>query len=332
MPEGAVQCARRIVVPMLRQHGFIREDVETLATRYQVQTVDCRSLGSYPRALAEVARSDLLFCWFGSHRFLPLAALARALRKPVVIVAGGYDLANVPEIEYGNMRPGLGRLLSKMLFSLADLVLCYSHSAAAEARAAGVRDSKMRVLHLGVRTPRELPTNKSPFVLTVAGIDEATITRKGLLDVARVAKLLPEIEFVLAGTATNPEALARLTSESPPNLKLCGYVPPETLESLFSQAAAYLQPSRHEAFGLSVAEAMSHGCAVIVGDRYSLPEVVGDCGVLVDPQDDAAMCTAVRDALARCRPVPEAAARIKAMFPPEGRARKLLEHVESLIG
>jgi glycosyltransferase involved in cell wall biosynthesis len=263
---------------------------------------------------------------------LPLAFLARALRKPIVIVAGGYDLANVPEIAYGNMRTRVGRLLSRTLFGLADLVLCYSNSAAAEARAAGVDQSKMHVLHLGVRTPEGLPTTKSPFVLTVAGIDEATITRKGLLDVARVAKLLPDVEFVLAGVATNPEALERLTRESPPNLKLCGYVQPEALHSLFSRAAAYLQPSRHEAFGLSVAEAMSHGCAVIVGDRYSLPEVVGDCGILVDPQDDEAICTALRDALARCRPVPEAAARIKDLFPPERRARKLLEHVESLVG
>jgi glycosyltransferase involved in cell wall biosynthesis len=189
----------------------------------------------------------------------------------------------------------------------------------------------MHVLHLGVHTPDQLPTSKEPFVLTVAGIDEATITRKGLLDVARVARLLPDIDFVLAGLATNEQALEQLERESPSNLRICGYVASPDLATLFSRAAAYLQPSRHEAFGLSVAEAMSHGCVVVVGDKYSLPEIVGNCGVLVDPLDDETMCSAIRAALARCEPQPDAAERIRKMFPPQRRADELLKHVASLM-
>jgi glycosyltransferase involved in cell wall biosynthesis len=43
----------------------------------------------------------------------------------------------------------------------------------------------------------------------------------------------------------------------------------------------YVQASRHEGFGLSVAEAMLAGCFPVVSSAGALPEVVGDTGVVL---------------------------------------------------
>jgi len=68
--------------------------------------------------------------------------------------------------------------------------------------------------------------------------------------------------------------------------KAVGYVSTELLSCLYSGAAAYLAPSRHEGFGIPVLEAFRCGCPVICSTGGALPEVVGDCAV-VEPTWDA---------------------------------------------
>ena len=61
--------------------------------------------------------------------------------------------------------------------------------------------------------------------------------------------------------------------------------------------SVYVQASRHEGFGLAVAEAMLAGCVPVVMNVTAMPEVVGDAGVLIDSQDPEAVAAAVRRAL-----------------------------------
>jgi glycosyltransferase involved in cell wall biosynthesis len=74
-----------------------------------------------------------------------------------------------------------------------------------------------------------------------------------------------------------------------------GLVADEDLPAVYGGAAALVQPSLEEGFGLPALEAMACGTPVIAARRGALPEVVGDAGVLVDPEDE----TAVAAALAR---------------------------------
>ncbi len=54
-----------------------------------------------------------------------------------------------------------------------------------------------------------------------------------------------------------------------------------------------LVPSRYEGFGITAAEAMALGIAVIASDAGGLPEVVGDAGIVVPAGDVAAIREAV---------------------------------------
>jgi glycosyltransferase involved in cell wall biosynthesis len=58
-----------------------------------------------------------------------------------------------------------------------------------------------------------------------------------------------------------------------------------------------VQASRHEGFGLAVAEAMLAGCVPVVMNVTAMPEVVGDAGVFIDSQDPGDVARGVGRAL-----------------------------------
>src|SRR5688500_7533861 len=106
--------AARILFVYSRESSFVGIDRTVLDERWTVR--DWRQQGSIvnvPKLALAVARSDLVFGWFASwHTFWPVT-LAWVLRKPSVVVIGGYDTANMPEIPYGLQGRRLMRRVSR---------------------------------------------------------------------------------------------------------------------------------------------------------------------------------------------------------------------------
>lgn len=322
----------RLLMPHTALSSFIRADVASLQTVHQVTLVPCGSLAEIARSALLAPRGDVVICWFGSTRYLPLALSARLWGRPVIIVSGGYDVASVSALDYGNMYHWGSRLLGRALFRLATVVASISKSAAAEARAnAGVRDAQIRLLYLGLDgslgAGAPLWAAKERMALTVGHADLSSIHRKGILTFVRASRLLPDVPMVVAGPA-RPDALAVLQAAAGPNVRFEGKVSWERLCALYAGARTYVQPSRHEAFGYSVAEAMLHGCVPVVSRCYSLPEVVGDSGWYIeDPDDLEQVAAAIRlglDAPTSGRAPRE---RVLAMFSETGRREALLRLV-----
>jgi glycosyltransferase involved in cell wall biosynthesis len=119
---------------------------------------------------------------------------------------------------------------------------------------------------------------------------------------------------------------------APPNVELTGWLSDGDLHAAHRSAAVYVQASRHEGFGLAVAEAMLAGCVPVVMDVTAMPEVVGDAGVLIQSQEPAEVADGVRRALAMG---PEAAGRarerILTAFPLERRREGILRVVEEAL-
>ncbi len=88
-------------------------------------------------------------------------------------------------------------------------------------------------------------------------------------------------------------------------VRLLGPVAREHLFPLFAGADLFAFPSRHEGFGIPVAEAMAQGTAVVCSDIPALREVAGDAARFVGPDDldgwIAAFRTLLTDADARAR-------------------------------
>lgn len=312
---------------------FVADDVAIARDRFTVDVLHARTRWSPPpwRVIAAVARADLVLCWFASwHAVLPLLA-ARAMRRPGVVIVGGYDVAAVEEIGYGLQRGGAARLLSRLAMRLAVRVLPFSASALREAREnAGVPAGKLVLVPLGVADAGPVPDGARDILLTVATVDRENAVRKGLFDVARTARSTGR-RTVIAGEIADPVTARELRELGGPSIELPGRVGDAELAALYARAVAYLQLSRHEGFGLALAEAMRAGCIPVVTRAGSLPELAGDLGEYVASPDEAA-AAAVRAADAPQARRLAVARRIRSQFPLERRAQLLSETLLTLLG
>ena len=326
---------RRILLPLINPASFIDADIATLRTRYDVTVMPCLTPAEMLGCALAMRTHDELFCWFGSLRFVLPVMAARGLGKRITVIAGGYDVADEPGYAYGNMQSQgwrvLPRALGRALFGAADRVVTYSQFASREAVAHALVDpARLRMLYLGIEARGGAPAPKAAMVLTVSIIDATTIHRKGLLTVARVSRLLPDVPFVIAGRQQDRSAVAMLQATAGPNLTMPGFVSDGELRALYQRAKVYLQPSLHEAFGVSVAEAMVYRAIPVVAPRGSLPEVVGETGFYAEPEDIEGTAAAVRKALEGPGEGSEPArSRILSQFSADERRRALLELMES---
>ena len=133
-------------------------------------------------------------------------------------------------------------------------------------------------------------------MITVGIVDATNLDRKGIRVFVQAAAEVPEVDFVVAGKIVG-EAGAALERIATPNVRLTGWLEHEELESLLRRARVYVQASRHEGFGVAVAEAMLARCVPVVTRAGALPEVVGDTGILLDDGSPRAVALGVREAL-----------------------------------
>jgi glycosyltransferase involved in cell wall biosynthesis len=242
-----------------------------------------------------------------------MVLFSKILKKPSIVVAGGYDVASYPEIDYGAMRGGLRKWMGRMTFSLADHILSVSSFNHREVLTnARVKGEKVSLIPLGLPpVPRpEVNITKKKRVVTIGVIKRSNLRRKGLLTVVQAARFLPKREFLILG-ADLDGTLGLLKRIATPNVKFLGYVSEEEKDRILWESKVYVQPSYHEAFGVAVAEAMLRECIPVVTRRGALPYLVGDTGFYAERQDPA-----------------EVAERIeRAMDAPEERGKKARERI-----
>lgn len=280
-----------------------------------------------------VRRSGLVFCWFASWHSLWPVLFAHWLGKPSVVVVGGYDTANVPEAGYGSQRGGLRRLVARTVIHNATHLITHSHSTKQEAIAnAGADPHKITVIYLGLPTAtNDFPAQRQPIALTVGGVWHENLRRKGLLPFVQTATYLPEVKFIHAGKWYD-DSIELLRQQAGSNVEFQGFVPDEKLQMLYQTAAVYVQPSLHEGFGMSVAEAMLAGCVPVVTRRGSLPEVVGDCGFYIDDPTPKNLAQAIQQALIAPYALRQRAREhILAHFPMQKRSAAIQRLINELI-
>jgi glycosyltransferase involved in cell wall biosynthesis len=327
---------KRVLYVHSRKASFVAIDRVILAERYEVE--DLYQPGRLPdplKVIGGVLRADLVFGWFASwHTFFPIT-LAWLLRKPSVMVIGGFDVANMPDIGYGHQQGGLRRHASRWIFRRAGRLVTNSEYSLSEIeRNTPIPPSEVTVVHHGVADPfGGLPEEpKERTALTVGAVDSSTLVQKGQLPFAQASRELPDVRFVLAGEWLD-EAVEELRAAGGENLELTGWLSDDDLLDAYRRAAVYVQASRHEGFGLAVAEAMLAGCVPVVMNVTAMPEVVGEAGVLIESQRPEEVAVGVRRAL-ELGPAAAAAARerILTSFPMESRREGILRVVEEAIG
>jgi glycosyltransferase involved in cell wall biosynthesis len=342
----------RLLFVKSRRASFIELDERLLAERHDVHEI--YQPGHYPqpgRLLREVVWADVIVGWWASwHTFAPFT-LAWLMRKPSLLIIGGFDTAAEPELGYGYQLGGIRAVMSRFTMRRAGALMTNSEYSRREIeRNIGFPRERVRLLYHGVadadpaggpltgRVGSNLHPNlphlgldpERPLVLTVGIVDRINLDRKGLRVFAEAAKLVPEAQFVIAGKIAGG-AGGELEAIGAPNLALAGWVTDEELASLYGAARVYVQASRHEGFGVAVAEAMLARCVPVVTAAGALPEVVGDTGVVLEDGSAQSVAAGIRQALA-APTAGDARARVLERFSVQQRRDGLLALVEELVG
>ncbi len=327
---------KKILYVHSRKASFVAIDREILAEEYEIE--DWYQPGRVPNLLKlvpAVMRADLVFGWFASwHTFFPVT-LAWLLRKPSVQIIGGFDTANMPDIGYGYQQGGLRRWASRWIMKRATRLITNSNYSRSEIAAnTPIPPERVTVVHHGVPDPfgpLDESRGREPLALTVGHIVTTTLMQKGHQPFVEAARHLPDVRFVFVGK-WHDDAIEHLRSLAGDNVEFTGWLSDEDLESLYARASVYVQASRHEGFGLAVAEAMLAGCVPVVMDVTAMPEVVDGAGVLISSQEPEAVAAGVSEALAR-GPEAHSAARQRILdeFPMSIRRDGILAVVRELM-
>ena len=107
---------------------------------------------------------------------------------------------------------------------------------------------------------------------------------KSIMPLARASTGL-DWPVLVAGPTSDPATLGELT--------LLGDLSHRALLSRMQHAAIFVSPALYEPFGLSVLEAASAGCALVLSDIPTFRELWNDAALFVDPNDDRALHNAL---------------------------------------
>tara|TARA_B100000519_G_scaffold151226_1_gene132169 strand:+ start:376 stop:1368 length:993 start_codon:yes stop_codon:yes gene_type:complete len=276
--------------------GFKQKDELLLCEIGKLKKLNLLSIADYVnlKNLSLIKWCDAVFIWFASFHAVPFILLNQFYNKQIYIIAGGYDVANLPEINYGSMAFGFRRQMGQWLLKHAYRIIAVSNSNRNEIiQNCNVHPKRINLIYnaIDLKKSDQIRPKKNQ-ILSVGEINEETVLRKGLDRFIHISKAFPNIEFIHIGKWTDKHgkpsnnALSKLKSDAPRNVKFLGFVSEDILIKNFRESRIYLQLSRHEAFGVSVLEAMKYDCVPIVTNAYALPEVVGKNGFIIQNQTE----------------------------------------------
>ncbi len=118
---------------------------------------------------------------------------------------------------------------------------------------------------------------------------------KGIENIAKTAKLLPEYKFVVAGSGPDEDLLKNI-----PNIELAGFLTGDRLGEIMGNAKVLLLPSVcYENCPLSILEAHSMGVPVVTMNSGGMAELVKDgvTGTLVDEPTPEGIAHKLKDTI-----------------------------------
>lgn len=311
--------------------SFVRKDIDILSSHFDVEEFFYSGRRDVPRLTRSVFSSDLTYSWFAWDNAAWAVRFSRLFGKQSVVVAGGFDVASVPEIDYGNLLNHSHARKTRYALNRADLVLAVSKSTYDEAvRCCGRRN--IEIVYHGFDSREFLPKGeKERAVLSVGDVTSSNMKRKGIATFVDAANFLPSVPFWLVGRV-HEDVRGILEEKKPENLQIVGRVTDSELLDFMRRSKVYVQVSAHEGFGCSIAEAMLCECVPVVSRRGAIPEVVGSCGYFVSYDSPRSTAKAIGEALDDSERGKQARERIEKEFPLVKREESIVRLVTRLIG
>jgi len=318
--------------------SFVNRDLEFLSNNFEINRLDYTGVKKgYISLLKQiwqiyiaVKKSDVAFVWFADLRAFITGFVCRILHKKMLVVVGGYEMANHPEFNYGAMIGSFSKWRVKKIFDWSCNILVVDESLKQEAIEQIQADPhKITVLPTGFDPQLFKPAGvKTEEVLLVASAKvEQTLFVKGIYNYLEVARQMPEIRFTLVGV--RGEAINLLKKKQPVNLEIIGFLKQPELIKILQKTKVYCQISLREGLPNALCEAMMCNCIPVGTNVNGIPKAIGDTGFLVEHGNINQTVQAIKQALGK-EYSNQPRKRIMDLFPKERRIKKLKEIIEQL--
>lgn len=300
--------------------SFIKQDYEVLSKHFNIIRIQPSNVAHTLKLFMDILKTDVSYSWFANEWAFFTVLVSMIFQKKSVVVAGGYDVANRPEINYGMCaRNRFKQWMTKFALKHANIVLPVSEFTKGETEK--YTSSNIKMIYNGIDTKQFIPSGtKEDIVLTVG--NKSAAIRKGIDVFVRTAENIPHVQFVVVGI-TKDEFIGCI----PNNVKFTGHVTDEELIKYYQRSKIYCQLSYYEAFGMTTAEAMSSGCIPVVTDRGGSIEVAGDVGYVVPYGNIENTTIAIKHALYSTKQN-EARDRIVSVFSIKKREKEIIDSIK----
>ena len=275
--------AKRLRIGFLFHHPstFVVRDIAILAEFGDIRQIAYRGKGDMLRLASTVLRTDLNYSWFALGYARAAVRISKLVHKKSIVVAGGFDVASIPELDYGMARSGRDVKRTRYVLENATRILAVS-KATEEDVLRLAEDANVDVVYHGFDSDEYSPRGeKENLVLTVAKVSDQNLRLKGLSTFIEASRRMRDTKFVIVGEYDKRIA-ETIRKDSQRNLFLTGRLSTGELLEYYRKAQAYCQLSYHESFGCALAEAMLCECVPVVTNRGAIPEVAGDAGIYVE--------------------------------------------------
>jgi glycosyltransferase involved in cell wall biosynthesis len=305
--------------------SWMLQDLALLRRFAEVDDVSYHGVLHSSRVLKAVRKASCVVVWGAAGQAFSIAVFFGILfRRRVIVFVNGSEVSSRQTWAYSTLRASARFAASRLLLSHVDVMVFPSKFSKLELES-HTRPKRSEVLSHGVDTKYfTFSRGERNLIVTVCSSDSI---RKGVDRFLELAKLLPSRQFALVGRACNEPSTR---SRCPPNVELVGEVSRDKILSVYHKAMYYCQLSRHEAFGIAMAESMSCGCVPVVSDAGALPSVVGDCGFVVRNGEPSKAAEIIEANWSRGHDMGRLAAeRIRTSFSLETRINRLRRIIES---
>ncbi len=317
--------------------SFVKKDLDILKSKFEVDELAYRGLSDAPRLFLRLLKCDVSVAWFGKLHAFFAVLFSQLLRKKIVVVTGGDDVAKETSLgrPYGIFGHPIKRHFGNFIFRHSDLnivISLYNYKEVLENTPAP--QDRIRLVTHGfdsIDFAKAEGIKKLKIVATVGHISYENCWRKGFYLIKEAVALIPEVNFYIIGPVED-DSINDLKRDKPDNLILTGALYGDALLAMLERSQVYLQVSEWESFGCALAEAMLCECVPVVFRGTSLPEVVGDCGYYIEKLEAKELVENIRLALTDDKTGLLARERIKKEFPLEKRREEFLKVIEEVAG
>lgn len=315
----------KIQKPVLKDYKLIKESFDVCLFSFHFLKI--------PWLIREILRSKLVFIWYADYNAFITLILAKIIRRPVVVVIAGFEVANVKELGYGHMSNPILKDIVRYVLNNVDKVLPVHESLKDDAiKQTGIKAENFYVLPTGYDAKKLKPKDKKEdLVITVALCPDWDRARlKGLDVFVKAAEYLPDIKFKIIGV--QDEALKKLQSISPPNVQLLEPLDFEKLISYYQRAKVFCQLSMREGLPNTLCEAMLCECIPVGTEIPGVKSAIGNVGFYVEYGDIKSVAKSIKNALSSKEDLGKKARdRIKQLYSEDKRKEKMEEIFISLI-